>query len=77
MKIKLEYVAVLKTSGPPSGSTLTLPGGTTITTLLDHIGVSPAHQKVLSLFINETKVRADAVLVDGDRVFIGVPMGGG
>lgn len=75
--IRLEYVALLKTSGPPSGSALDVPAGATVTDLLARIGVAPAHHHVLAVFINEEKVRLDHRLSDGDRVFIGVPAGGG
>jgi len=77
MKVILEYAATLKCSAPPSGSSIELPTNSGFADLLDAIGISPAHQKALTLFINDAQVRHDAKLAEGDRVYVGVPMGGG
>lgn len=77
MKITLEYVATLKVSGPPSGASLDLPEGATVTGLLDRLQLSSAHQKVIVPFVNEAKVRPETVLKPGDHVFLAMPVGGG
>lgn len=77
MKIYLEYVAMLVVHEARSGGTLDLPEEATVTDLLNQLRLSPAHQRVVTAFINERRVRSTARLSDGDRVFLGLPMGGG
>jgi sulfur carrier protein ThiS len=77
MKIYLEYVAMLVVHEARNGGTLDLPEEATVTDLLNQLRLSPAHQRVVTAFINERRVRSTARLSDGDRVFLGLPMGGG
>ncbi len=77
MKITLEYVAMLKVSGPPSGSGYALPDGATLSELMTGLGLRPEHQKVVVGFVNEIKARPEQILRDGDRVFLAMPVGGG
>jgi sulfur carrier protein ThiS len=77
MNIALEYVAMLKVSGPPSGSSMELSDRTTASGLLDLLGLKPEHQRVVVVFVNEIKVRPEYMLKPGDRVYLAMPVGGG
>lgn len=77
MRIHIERVAMLVVQGIPSDGWLERPDGSTAGDLLQHLRLSAAHQRVVTVFVNETRVRPTAVLHDGDRVFLGLPMSGG
>ena len=77
MRIQIERVAMLVVHGVPRDGGLDRPDGTTVGDLLQHLRLSPAHQRVVTVFVNETRVRPTTVLHDGDRVFLGLPMSGG
>lgn len=77
MKITLEYVAMLHVAGPASGGCVDLPTGSTVADLLHKLQITAAHQKSVSVFVNDTRVRHVHQLVDGDRVFLSIPISGG
>ena len=77
MRIHIERVAMLVVQGIPPDGWLERPDGSTAGDLLQHLCLSAAHQRVVTVFVNETRVRPTAVLHDGDRVFLGLPMSGG
>lgn len=68
---------MLVVRGIPDDGWLERPDGSTAGDLLQELGLSAAHQRVITVFVNETRVRPTAVLRDGDRVFLGLPMSGG
>lgn len=77
MRIHIERVAMLVIHGVPHDGWLDRPDGSTVGDLLHHLRLSPAHQRVVTAFVNDTRVRPTTVLHDGDRVFLGLPMSGG
>lgn len=77
VKVHLEYTAVLKLKGPPSGTTLDLPEGTTTADLLRTLHIPSSHQSHVAVFVNGQRTRPSHVLKDGDRVHLAVPMSGG
>lgn len=77
MKIVIEYVAMLRVNGPASGSMMDVSSGSTISDLLDQLGISSDHQHVIIPFINLAKASRSKVLSAGDRVFLSMPVGGG
>ncbi|HMP73975.1 MAG TPA: MoaD/ThiS family protein [Kiritimatiellia bacterium] len=77
MKIRLEHVAMLKVQGPANGSELELMDGATVRDLLNQLAIPAIHQSSVTAFVNETKVRHDHVLVQGDHVFLSIPTSGG
>ena len=77
MHVHIEYPAPLHLPGTPSGSRVTLPAGTTLSGLLDHLGVEPRHQPHVAAFVNGERIRPPSVLKDGDRVVLQVPISGG
>ena len=68
---------MLRARGPASGSDVDLPPGATVAALYDLLQIEPAHRKVLSAFVNEKRAGLGQVLQAGDRVFLGLPIGGG
>jgi sulfur carrier protein ThiS len=77
MKITLEYVAMLKVHGPPSGGTVELPAGATARDLLNQLAIPATHQATVVAYINDTRARVETTLSEGDRVFLAVPISGG
>jgi len=77
MIITLEYVAMLKVDGPPSGSAMEFPEGITLAGVMARLGLSAGHQKVVVGFVNDVKARSEYMLRDGDRVYLAMPVGGG
>ena len=77
MKLKVEHVAMLAVTGLPPDGELEVPPGSTAQDLLERLRLSPAHQRVVAVFVNERRVHASAALSEGDRIFLGLPMGGG
>lgn len=73
----VEYPAPLHLPGTPSGSLVSLPAGTTLSGLLDHLGVEPRHQPHVAAFLNNARIRSNQVLKDGDQVVLQVPISGG
>lgn len=77
MQILIERVAMLVIHGVPPDGRLDVPEGITAGQLLPLLHLRPEHQRVVTVFVNETRVRPSAVLKEGDRVFLGLPMSGG
>ncbi|HMP90427.1 MAG TPA: MoaD/ThiS family protein [Kiritimatiellia bacterium] len=77
MRIHLEYVAMLKVDGPPSGCDMEVATGTTTGDLLHQLAIPVHHQKSVSVFVNDKWVTRSSILEENDRVFLSVPMSGG
>ena len=77
MKILLEYTAVLDAKGVSSGSVMDLPDGTIVTDVLDLLCVKKDHQKYVVPFVNGDKKRLTDILLDGDKLTLSLPVGGG
>ena len=77
MKVHVDYPAPLHLPGTPSGSVVDIPPGTTLSGLLDHLGVDPRHQPHVAAFLNNERIRPPHVLKDGNRIVLQVPISGG
>ena len=77
MKIRLEYMAMLQLNGPASGSMCEVAENTTAAVLLQTLEILPRYHPVITVFVNDAKVSHARVLVEGDQVFLSIPMGGG
>lgn len=77
MKIFVEYTGVLDVKDVPSGSQVELPDKSTIGALLSHLKIKTEHQRFVVSAVNGKQQRASSRLMDGDRVLLSLPMGGG
>lgn len=68
---------MLVVRGLPPGGRLELPETATAGNVLQRLQLAPAHQGVVTIFINEQRARPTTPLKEGDRVFLGLPMSGG
>ena len=68
---------MLVVHGLPPGGHLELPASATAGDVLHRLQLAPAHQGVVTIFINEQRARPTTPLKEGDRVFLGLPMSGG
>ena len=77
MNVIVEYTGVLDIRVVPSGGTMELPSGATVSTLLERLGIDPAHRKYITPLVNNAKAKGSSVLADGDKVYLLLPVGGG
>ncbi len=77
MKIVLEFPGFLQAGTLQSGETLELDAGTTVSQLLNSLGVSEDHQRHITPIINQEESRAEIELQPGDHLFLYIPVGGG
>ena len=68
---------MLVVHGLPPGGRLELDAGATAGDVLHCLQLSPAHQRAVTIFINDQRARPATLLKEGDRVFLGLPMSGG
>lgn len=77
MKITVEHIALIQCENVGPDGQVTLPADATVTDLLNHIGMSPEHQRAVVPFINREKAKRSHGLHDGDSVFLSLAIGGG
>lgn len=77
MKVTVEYTGVLDIKAIPSGGAVELPAGSTVSALLERLGIQTGHRKFITPLVNNAKARNSAVLSEGDRVYLLLPVGGG
>jgi sulfur carrier protein ThiS len=77
MRVTVEYTGVLNIKVVSSGGTVELPTGATVSALLEHLGIDKEHRKFITSLVNNQKARISAVLSEGDKVYLLLPVGGG
>ncbi|HOW98159.1 MAG TPA: MoaD/ThiS family protein [Kiritimatiellia bacterium] len=77
MNVTVEYTGVLDIKTVPSGGVLELPPGATVSALLERLGIDPAHRKYITPLVNNAKAKNSTTLVEGDRIYLLLPVGGG
>lgn len=77
MRVTIEYVGFLKVEGLKSGSILELPKGSSASDVLDKLGLTGGYRKYIVPIVNGERSPQERVLVDGDHLFIYLPVGGG
>lgn len=77
MNVVVEYTGVLDIKAVPNGGALDLPPGATVSALLEQLGIDPAHRKFITPLVNNAKAKHSAILSEGDRVYLLLPVGGG
>ena len=73
--IQLKLFATFLEKMPANADLFPVAEGTTVANLADLIGIDPTDAKLI--FINGRKAALDSVLVEGDRVGLFPPVGGG
>ncbi|HDQ14521.1 MAG TPA: hypothetical protein ENN41_06880 [Sediminispirochaeta sp.] len=77
MKITIEYMGFFSIKDVPSNSELEIERRTTISTLLDDLGVKKEHRKYLVPLVDRQRKDFDYPLQDGQSLFLYFPVGGG
>lgn len=77
MKVKVDHVAMLHCDHLPQDGVVELSSPSTMTDLLNALGIRPEHQKVVVPFINSERAKRTSPLNDGDEVFLTLAIGGG
>ncbi|MBU1693062.1 MAG: MoaD/ThiS family protein [Verrucomicrobia bacterium] len=77
MRVTVEYTGLLDIKRVPSGGTVEVGDGATVSALLEQLGIDPGHRKFITPLVNNTKARISTVLADGDKVYLLLPVGGG
>lgn len=77
MKVRVEHIALIQCQQLGADGAVELAEGSTVTDLLNLIGISAEHQRAIVPFINSEKAKRTHTLSDGDTVFLSLAIGGG
>ncbi len=77
MKITVELAGPLHVNGIDKKGTVELEDGSSVSLLLDKLGVRKEHAKYVSAFVNGKEIRLSSGLNDNDQVKLFLPLGGG
>lgn len=77
IRVAVHFTGLVNIRNITSGSSMDIPGGTSVSELLSTLGIIEQHKRYLIVMVGGKKVTVSHLLRDGDEIRLFLPVGGG